>query len=182
MAGDVLRGALLGGLPLARPARLRHVGRGDGVRRHPGRDARGRRARPSRRRIPSTTVRSWSTSAPTPSRRCSRWWRPVLPTTTSWCTPTSWRRRRGGDAPAARAEPRCVDARRQGGRVRPGATPSHLVGAGGEQGRRAGPGGRALQPPGLQHLLPGRRTRPTRTSASAASPSSSTSSRRRWSR
>ena len=88
VAGDVLRGALLGGLPLARPARLREVGRGHGLRRHPGRDARGRRARPSRRRTRSTTGRSWSTSAPTPSRRCSRWCRPVRRTTTSWCTPT----------------------------------------------------------------------------------------------
>ena len=44
VAGDVLRGALLRGVPLARPARLRQVGRGHGVRRHPGRDARGRRA------------------------------------------------------------------------------------------------------------------------------------------
>ena len=44
VAGDVLRGALLGGLPLARPARLRQVGRGHGVRGHQGRDARGRGA------------------------------------------------------------------------------------------------------------------------------------------
>ncbi len=45
VAGDVLRGALLRGLPLARPARLREVGRGHGVRGDPGRDARGRGAR-----------------------------------------------------------------------------------------------------------------------------------------
>ena len=38
VAGDVLRGALLGGLSLARPARLRQVGRGHGLCRHPGRD------------------------------------------------------------------------------------------------------------------------------------------------
>ena len=38
VAGDVLRGALLGGLPLARPARLRQVGRSHGLRGHPGRD------------------------------------------------------------------------------------------------------------------------------------------------
>ena len=44
VAGDVLRGALLRGVPLARPARLREVGRGHGLRGHPGRDARGRRA------------------------------------------------------------------------------------------------------------------------------------------
>ena len=35
VAGDVLRGALLRGVPVARPARLREVGRGDGVHRHP---------------------------------------------------------------------------------------------------------------------------------------------------
>ena len=44
VAGDVLRGALLGGLPLARPARLRQVGRGHGMCRHPGRVSRRRRA------------------------------------------------------------------------------------------------------------------------------------------
>ena len=41
VAGDVLRGALLRGVPVAGPARLREVGRGHGLRRHPGRDARG---------------------------------------------------------------------------------------------------------------------------------------------
>ena len=36
VAGDVLRGALLRGVPLARPARLQDVGRGHGVHRHAG--------------------------------------------------------------------------------------------------------------------------------------------------
>ena len=45
VAGDVLRGALLRGVPVARPARLREVGRGHGLRRHPGRVARGGPAR-----------------------------------------------------------------------------------------------------------------------------------------
>ena len=73
VAGDVLRGALLGGLPLARPARLREVGRGHGLRRASGPRRPRRWGRRSRRRTPSTTVPSSSTSAPTPSRRCSRW-------------------------------------------------------------------------------------------------------------
>ena len=41
VAGDVLRGALLRGVPVARPARLQDVGRGDGLHRHPRRVARG---------------------------------------------------------------------------------------------------------------------------------------------
>ena len=73
VAGDVLRGALLRGVPLARPARLRDVGRGHGLRRHAGRVARRGAARPSRRPTRSTTGRSSSTSAPTPARRCTRW-------------------------------------------------------------------------------------------------------------
>ena len=55
VAGDVLRGALLRGVPVARPARLQDVGRGDGLRRHAGRVARGGRSRPSRRPTRSTT-------------------------------------------------------------------------------------------------------------------------------
>ena len=44
VAGALLRGALQRGVPLARPARLREVGRGDGLRRLPCRHAGGRRA------------------------------------------------------------------------------------------------------------------------------------------
>jgi hypothetical protein len=73
VAGDVLRGALLRGVPLARPARLREVGRGHGLRRLPRRAPRRGRSPPSRRPTPSTTARSSSSSAPTPPRRCSRW-------------------------------------------------------------------------------------------------------------
>ncbi len=44
------------------------------------------------------------------------------------------------------------------GRGRADGSPApHPVGAGREQGRRPGPGGRAVQPPRLQHLLAGRR-------------------------
>ena len=44
---------------------------------------------PSRRPTASTTVPSSSTSAPTPSRRCTRWSPPARPTTTSsWAPPT----------------------------------------------------------------------------------------------
>ena len=45
VAAHVLRGALLGGLPLAGPARLRRMGRGDGLRRPSGREPRGGHAR-----------------------------------------------------------------------------------------------------------------------------------------
>ena len=41
VAGDVLRGALQRGVPVARPAGLRQVGRGHGLRGHTGRGARG---------------------------------------------------------------------------------------------------------------------------------------------
>ena len=41
-------------------------------------------------------------------------------------------------------------------RLRRRQAPPHPDGAGGEQGRRAGPGGRAVLPAGLQHLQPGR--------------------------
>ena len=58
VAGDVLRGALLRGLPLAGPARLRELGRGDGLRGHPGRVARATSRRRSTRPTPSTTARS----------------------------------------------------------------------------------------------------------------------------
>ena len=44
VAGALLRGALQRGVPLARPARLREVGRGDGLRRVPRRHARRGRA------------------------------------------------------------------------------------------------------------------------------------------
>ena len=54
----VLRGALLGGLPVARPARLRQVGRGDGLRRPPGRDCRGGAAGHREGEQRSTTVPS----------------------------------------------------------------------------------------------------------------------------
>ena len=77
VAGAVLRGALLGGLPVAGPSRLRQVGRGDGLRRASGWRRPRRSCRPSRRPTPSTTAPSWSTSGPTPSRRCSRWSRPA---------------------------------------------------------------------------------------------------------
>ena len=76
VAGDVLRRALLRGVPVARPARLRDVGRGDGLRRHPRRVARGGaaghrqgqrdRRPPGRHRLPHRLA-----------RRCSRWWRPA---------------------------------------------------------------------------------------------------------
>ena len=89
VAGDVLRRALLRGVPVARRARLREVGRGHGLRRHPGRDARGGaaghregqrdRRPPGGRRVPQP-----------PPRRCSRWCRPARPTTTSSpATPTA---------------------------------------------------------------------------------------------
>ncbi len=73
VAGDVLRRALLGGVPERHGARLRDVGRVDGLRRHPRRVARGGRPgdregeldqRPhGRRRVPHRSRR----------RRCSRW-------------------------------------------------------------------------------------------------------------
>ncbi len=44
VAGDVLRRAILRGVPQREGARLRHVGRSDGVRRHPRRVARGGRS------------------------------------------------------------------------------------------------------------------------------------------
>ena len=43
VAGALLRGALQRGVPVARPARLREVGRGDGLRRHARRQRRRRR-------------------------------------------------------------------------------------------------------------------------------------------
>ena len=43
---------------------------------------------PLRRPTASTTARSWSTSAPMPSRRCSRWCRPARRTTTSSSIPS----------------------------------------------------------------------------------------------
>ena len=62
VAGDVLRRALQRGVPVARAARLRQVGRGDGLRRHPRRqpgrgpagDRQGQlhRRPPGRRRLP----------------------------------------------------------------------------------------------------------------------------------
>ena len=83
VAGAVLRGALQRGVPLARPARLREVGRGDGLRGSAGRDARGRRPPRSRRPTRSTTGRSSSTSGSTTGRRCTRWSRRERRTTTS---------------------------------------------------------------------------------------------------
>ena len=50
-------------------ARLRQVGGGDGLRRHPRRRARGGRSRRSTRRTRSTTARSSSTSASTPAEK-----------------------------------------------------------------------------------------------------------------
>ena len=62
VAGDVLRGALQRGVPVARPARLRPLGGGDGLRRHPGGEPGGGRTGdrqgqldrrpPGRRRVP----------------------------------------------------------------------------------------------------------------------------------
>ena len=62
VAGDVLRRAVLRGVPVARPARLREVGRGHGLRgvprraarRHPAHDRQGQRHRrpPGRHRVP----------------------------------------------------------------------------------------------------------------------------------
>ena len=57
VAGALLRGALQRGVPLARPARLREVGRGDGLRRRSA-STRPKTSCPrSRRRTRSTTVR-----------------------------------------------------------------------------------------------------------------------------
>ena len=69
VAGDVLRRALLRGVPVARPARLREVGRGDGLRRRSGSSRPRRSSRPSTRPTRSTTARSWSSSAPTAAEK-----------------------------------------------------------------------------------------------------------------
>ena len=91
VAGDVLRGALLRGVPVARPARLQALGRGHGLRRHAGRLARGGgvghpegqrdRRPPGGHRLPHRLAR----------RRCSRWSPPAPATTTSSPTPPSGR-------------------------------------------------------------------------------------------
>ncbi len=81
VAGDVLRRALLRGVPERQGARLRDVGRVDGLRRHPASSHPRRSARRSRRRTRSRTAPSSSSSAPTPPRRCSRWFPPVTATT-----------------------------------------------------------------------------------------------------
>ena len=58
VAGALLRGALQRGVPLARPARLREVGRGDGLRRRSASTRPTTSCRRSRRRTRSTTGRS----------------------------------------------------------------------------------------------------------------------------
>ncbi len=179
VAGDVLRGALLRGVPVAGPARLRPLGGVDGLRRHPGRVARGdpaghrqgqRHRRPARRgRVPHRQ----------PRRRCSRWCPRARPTTTSRCRPS---RRATGSAPAraatdGRRHPR-HPARR---RARTHGAPPRPVGAGREPLRRARPGRQPVLPPGLQHRLPRGGAHRGR-AASAGSPWWSTSSRLRSSR
>ena len=88
------------------------------------------------------------------------------------CTRTRYR---GG--PMTR--PRCRRRQRHGaeGRQATGATPPHPLGAGREQGRRAGPGGGAVQPARASTSTRWPSPRPTRTSTSAASPLWSTWSR-----
>ena len=87
-----------------------------------------------------------STSAPTPGRRCSRWCRPARPTTTWWSTPPSSRAARGWCSERAESSDQAGER----------SHPPDPLGAGREPVRRAGPGQRAVRPPGLQHHLAGR--------------------------
>ena len=163
VAGDVLRGALLRGVPVARPARLQALGRGHGLRRACGSSRPRRSSRRSRRPTRSTTVLSSSSSGPTPRRRCSRWSRPVRRTTTSSPTRSS---ERGSSSD----------------RTGPTSMSHHILQRHGrEPGRRARPRRRVCSP-GAATTSSAWRWRRPRTSASAASRSSSTSSRRRSSR
>ena len=129
------------GVPVARPARLREVVRGDGLRRpsgssRPRRSAGHRQGQRDRRPTPSCP-----SSAPTAPRRCSR-----------WCRRAEQRRDRGGPV-AAGGRPMNVPSTTNGSATTPCPAP-RAVGAGREQGRRPGPGP-SLFARGLQHLLAG---------------------------
>ena len=160
VAGDVLRRALQRGVPVARPARLREVGRGDGLRRHPRRVARGGRSRPSTRPTRSTTARS-SSSFRVDARE------KVFP-----MVPAGLAQRRHRPAPTVRAE---------GAAAMSGAPATTSCRCSSRTAPACWPGWRRCSP-GAASTSSRWRSRPPRTSGSAASRSSSTSSRHRSSR
>jgi hypothetical protein len=143
VAGDVLRGAVLRGVPLAGPARLREVGRGHGLRgvpggaprRHPAHHRQGQRhRRPSGgHRVPHRRLRE---GLPDGGGRHSNSDVQVPPF----------------QRPAGDTTGRSSSDHPDRGR----APPPDPVGPGGEQGRRARTRRQPVLPSGLQHLLPGR--------------------------
>ena len=138
VAGAVLQGALQRGVPLARPARLREVGRGHGLRGPAGREPRGRRPHHREGQRHRRPARSSSTSGSTTGRRSTRWWRPGRRTTRS-----SSARPRGRGVTDGRG-------------MRYGATHHILSVLVENRPAVLDPGDEPVLPAGLQHLLAGR--------------------------
>ena len=137
-----------------RPARLRQVGRVDGLRRLPGRGPRRGRGDHRQGQRGQRPARWWSSSAACRPRRCTPWSRPAAPTTTSSST------RPSGSRPRTTVDPSPAGGhhrrRRRLTTVNPRTNRTHRRSS--SRTRPASwPGWPTSSPAGLQHRVAGRR-------------------------